>query len=58
MKFLIGLVLLALVAIAEVDWTAENRKSYCNMISNRRIFKQQRLDWYCQIKVRKVDDQV
>ena len=56
-KVWIGLVLLALSS-AEVDWTTEHRKTFCNMIANRRIYKQQRLEWYCQIKVRKVEDQV
>ena len=61
MRLWIWLVLLASVAgiaLKEVDWTAQNRKTYCNMISHRRIYKQQRLEWYCQLKVRKVDDQV
>ena len=53
----IWLILLALVA-SEVDWTAENRKTFCNLISNRRIYKEQRLEWYCQLKVRKVNDEV
>ena len=56
-KVWIGLVLLAL-SMAEVDWTTEHRKTFCNMIANRRIYKQQRLEWYCQIKFRKVDEQV
>ena len=61
MKVWIWLVLQASVAnlsSAEVDWTTEHRKTFCNMIANRRIYKQQRLEWYCQIKVRKVEDQV
>ena len=57
MMLRIGLILLALVA-SEVDWTTENRKTFCNMISKRRIYKQQRLEWYCQLKVRKVNEEV
>ena len=60
-KVWIWLVLLASVAnlsMDVVDWTTEHRKTFCKMIANRRIYKQQRLDWYCQIKVRKVEDQV
>ena len=58
MRIWIWLALLANLAKTDVDWTTENRKTYCSMIANRRIYKQQRLDWYCQIKVRKVDGQV
>ena len=61
MRLWIGLMWLASMAclvMAEVDWTSENRKTYCGMIANRRIYKQQRLDWYCQLKVQKVDGQV
>ena len=61
LKVCMWLVLPALVAIlanTEVDWTTENRKTFCITIANRRIYRQQRLEWYCQIKVRKVDEQV
>ena len=58
MRLLVWFVLLASMALAEVEWTTESRKTYCNMIFNRWIYKQERLDWYCQLKVWKVDDQV
>ena len=61
LKVCMWLVLPALVAIlanTEVDWTTENRKTFCITIANHRIYRQQRLEWYCQIKVRKVDEQV
>ena len=43
---------------AEVDWSTENKESYCDMISRRRIYRQQRLDDDCQLKVQEVDGQV
>ena len=58
MRIWIWLALLANLAKTDVDWTTENRKTYCSMIANRRIYRQQRLEWYCQIKIRKVDEQV
>lgn len=41
-----------------IDWSTQNKMSYCDLISRRRIFKQQRLEIYCQVKVLEVDEQV
>ena len=59
---LFGLVLLAgqcgAATNSNIDWSIENKNTYCDLISRRRIHKQQRLEIYCQVKVLEVDEQV
>ena len=54
---LFGLVVLA-AAADDIDWSTQNKISYCDLISRRRIYKQQRLEIYCQVKVLEIDEQV
>ena len=42
----------------DIDWSAENKESYCGLVSRRRIYRQQRLEIYCQLKVQELDSQV
>ena len=53
----LGLSLLAFAANS-IDWSSENKMSYCALISHRRIYRQQRLEDFCQLKVLEVDGQV
>ena len=53
----IGL-LLALPALQEVDMGHENKLSFCSFLINRRIYKQERLDVFCTLKVQEWDNQV
>ena len=61
-KVWLGLVLLAHQASSSatdnIDWSTENKNTYCDLISRRRIYRQQRLEIYCQVKVLEVDQQV
>lgn len=41
-----------------IDWSTENKQSYCDLVTRRRFFKQLRLEIYCQQKVTEVDEQV
>lgn len=41
-----------------IDWSTQNKVSYCDYISRRRIYKQLGLDIYCQLKVVEVNEQV
>ena len=41
-----------------IDWSTENKQSYCELVTRRRFFKQLRLEIYCQQKVTEVDEQV
>ena len=53
----IGL-LLALPALQEVDMGHENKLSFCSFLINRRIYKQEKLDDFCTLKVQEWDNQV
>lgn len=48
----------AVVGVSDIDWDSENKNSYCDLISKRRIYRQQRLEDYCLLKVREDQDQV
>ena len=45
-------------ATSDLDWSTENKLSYCELISKRRIYRQQRLDDFCLLKVQDVESQV
>ena len=44
--------------LPEVDMDNENKLSFCSMLSNKRIYKQEKLDVFCSLKVQQWDDQV
>ncbi len=57
---IVGLLLVALVAPAlpDADIGDEHRLSYCSMLVNKRVYKQERLDVFCSLKVQQWDNQV
>ena len=57
---IVGLLLVAPVSLVlpDVDMDNEHRLSYCSMLINKRIYKQERLDVFCSLKVQQWDGQV
>ena len=60
LSVLIGLFLLGLMAIAspDVDFSHETKLTYCSMLVNRRVYKEEKLDDFCSLKVQQWENQV
>ena len=59
-RVLVGLLLASFVGstLPDVDMDNEHKLSYCSMLSNKRIYKQEKLDLFCSLKVQQWDGQV
>ena len=52
----LGLSLLAFAANS-IDWSSENKMSYCAMLIKRRVYREENLDVFCLLKVQQWDNQ-
>jgi hypothetical protein len=50
--------LAASFASATIDWDFEHELTYCELISKRPIYRQERLEHFCALKVRKLGNEV
>ena len=57
---LLGLLLarLTVLALPDVDMDHEHKLSFCSLLVNKRVYKQERLDIFCSLKVQQWDGQV
>ena len=54
----VGLLLVVPVVLAALDMGDENKLSYCTMLINRRVYREEKLEDFCLLKVQQWDDQV
>jgi hypothetical protein len=46
------------VASKEVNWSHEQKKTFCSMLANRRVYREENLAVFCTVKVQQWKNQV